>query len=316
MTGLRDERVMNAIRAGLTARPRWLPFECFYDDLGSALFEAITLLPEYGLTRAGRRLLERHAAEVAGLLPAPLDVVELGSGSGRTTRVLLEALARRGPLRYVPVDISAAALRENVREVGGLPGVTVEPQRASHFDGLHAGASRRRPGSTVLALFLGGSIGNFDRATAAAFLAGVRQALRPGDALMVAGDLEKAEDLLLAAYDDPIGLTAAFNLNALARLNRELGADFDLPSFSHRAAYDREARRVEMHLLSAVAQEAHIRALDLVVSLSKGETIWTESSYRFAPGELGAMGEAAGFRPLAEWTDTEWPFAQSLLVAR
>jgi dimethylhistidine N-methyltransferase len=314
--GLREPRVLGEIRAGLTGTPKRLPFECFYDDLGSALFEAITLLPEYGLTRAGRRLLERHAAEVAELLSTPLDVIELGSGTGRTTRILLEALVRRGPVRYVPVDISTAALEENARELGRLPGLAVEPLAASHLDGLHAGAARRRPAASLLALFLGGNIGNFDRAGAAAFLSGVRQALRPGDALMVAADLEKPEAVLRAAYDDALGVTAAFNLNALARLNRELGADFDLEAFAHRARYDPRERRVEMHLESATAQRVRLAALDLEVDFLRGETIWTESSYRFAPGELAALGERTGFRLAAEWTDGEWPFAQTLLVAR
>jgi L-histidine Nalpha-methyltransferase len=219
-------------------------------------------------------------------------------------------------VRYFPVDISAAALEENVREVGRLEGVEVEPLQASHFEGLRAAAERRRPQCAMLALFLGGNIGNFDRSGAAAFIGRVREALRPGDALMIAADLEKPEEVLLAAYDDPIGLTAAFNLNVLARLNRELGADFDLKAFAHRAAYDRKERRVEMHLVSKVTQAVHVRALGLEVAFVRGEILWTESSYRFAPGELVRMCEAAGFQLAAEWTDHEWPFAQTLLLAR
>jgi L-histidine Nalpha-methyltransferase len=314
-TGLRDPRVLEEIRAGLRGAPKRLPVECFYDDLGSALFEAITLLPEYGLTRAGRRLLERHAPEVAALVPPAVEVVELGSGTGRTTRILLESLLRRAPVRYVPVDISAAALAECERELGRLPGLTVDPQRANHLQGLAAAARGRRADSTLLVLFLGSNLGNFDRAAAAAFVARIRQPLRPGDALLLAADLEKAEDVLLPAYDDPLGLTAAFDLNALARLNRELGADFDLSAFRHRALYDRRERRIEMHLVSTREQRARIPALGLEVELAKGESIWTESSYRFAPGELARMGAEAGFRTAADWTDEEWPFNQVLLVA-
>jgi L-histidine N-alpha-methyltransferase len=311
--GLREPRLLAEIRAGLGGSPKRLPFECFYDDLGSALFEAITLLPEYGLTRAGRRLLERHAAEVAELLPVPLDVVELGSGSGRTPRILLEALARRAPVRYVPVDISPAALEENARELERVPGLTVEPLEASHLEGLEAGIARRRPGASVLALFLGGNIGNFDRTAAAGFLSQLRRPLGAGDALMVAADLEKPEAVLRTAYDDPLGVTAAFNLNVLARLNRELGADFDLAAFVHRAYYDPRQRRVEMHLESTRAQRVRLPALGLEADFRRGETIWTESSYRFAAGEIASMAKEAGFRLLAEWTDEEWPFAQTLL---
>jgi dimethylhistidine N-methyltransferase len=306
---------MRAIADGLAASPKRLPFECFYDDLGSALFEAITLLPEYGLTRAGLRILERSAAELAERLDPPLDVVELGSGSGRKTRSLLEALARRASVAYRPVDISPAALAECERELGRLPGVSVTPILADHLAGLREAMARRRREAHVLALFLGSNIGNFGRDAACRFLAALRGALNHGDRLLVGADLEKPEAALLAAYDDALGVTAAFNLNVLARLNRELGARFELRAFAHRARYDRVERRIEMHLVSLAEQTVRIEALALDLSFARGEAIWTESSHRFAPGEIARMGEGVGFRQEADWTDAEWPFAQTLLIA-
>jgi len=314
--GLHQPRILEAIRAGLTGAPKRLPVECLYDDLGSALFEAITLLPEYGLTRADRRLFERHAGELAALTPAPLDVVELGSGSGRKTRVLLEHLAASGPVRYLPVDVSRGALEDCARETGRLPGVTVLPFEALHIDGMDRAAAARRDGIPMLVLFLGSNIGNFDRAEARAFLARIRAALRPGDAVLLAADLDKPEGMLLAAYDDPGGVTAAFNLNALGRLNRELGADFDLRRFAHQARYDRSERRIEMHLVSTRHQDVRLEGLDIEVTFGEGEALWTESSYKFSPGEIARMGGEVGFRCAAEWTDGEWPFNQTLLVAR
>jgi dimethylhistidine N-methyltransferase len=304
--------VLAAIRAGLSERPRRLPPECFYDDLGSALFEAITLLPEYGLTRAGVRLFTRHAPEMAARLRGALDVVELGSGSGRKTRLLLEELVRGGSVRYLPVDISAAALGECAREIGERASLWVEPIQASHLEGLRKAAGERRDGAAVLVLFLGSNIGNFNREEQGGFVRAIREELRPGDALLLAADLEKPESVLLPAYDDPIGLTAAFNLNVLARLNRELGADFDPRGFSHWARYDKGERRMEMHLVSLRPQRALIPALDLALELAQGESLWTESSYKFARGEIARLGQSAGFTLRAEWVDQEWPFCQVL----
>jgi dimethylhistidine N-methyltransferase len=313
---LRAPRLLAAIRDGLRQSPKRLPFECFYDDLGSALFEAITLLPEYGLTRAGLRLLARNAGEIADRLAPPLDVVELGSGSGRKTQVLLEALAQHALVAYLPVDISPAALAECQRHLGHQPCVTVTPILADHLDGLRQGVARRRPEARLLVLFLGGNIGNFDRDAAQGFLAEIRALLRPADALLIGADLEKPEPILLAAYDDPLGLTAAFNLNVLVRLNRELGARFELRAFAHRARYAAAERRVEMHLVSLAQQTVPIEALGMDVPFASGEALLTESSHRYAAGELARMGEAAGFRCAAEWTDAEWPFTHTLLVAQ
>ncbi len=314
--GLRAPQLLEKIRAGLEATQKRLPPECLYDDLGSALFEAITLLPEYGLTRAGLRLFSRHAAQMAERLSLPLDVVELGSGSGRKTRLLLERLGVRGSVRYHPVDISAAALAACVREIGRLDGVEIEPLEASHLDGLHGAATARRPEAALLVLFLGSNIGNFARNEARRFVASIRGELRRDDTLLLAADLVKPEAVLQAAYDDPTGVTAAFNKNALGRLNRELGANFDLREFRHQARWNPGERRMEMHLVTQRAQRVHVAELGIQFDLAPGESVWTESSHKFEPGEIAQLGAETGFAAVAEWTDHDWPFAQTLLVAR
>jgi dimethylhistidine N-methyltransferase len=313
--GLRDPELAQRLRGALGTRPRRLPVECFYDDLGSALFEAITYLPEYGLTRAEWRLLCRHSSDIARLVPSALEVVELGSGSGRKTRLLLEALARRRPLPYRPVDISAAALEACRREMAGRTGVTVDPLPMPFLEGLSAAIEMRAPSSAVLVLFLGSNVGNLEPPERDRFLSAIRRRLRRGDALLITADLEKDASTLEAAYDDDAGVTAAFNRNALARLNRELGADFDLAAFRHRALYAARERRIEMHLVSERDQTVRIPALGLVIALAAGETIWTESSYKFRRGDLAALGRAAGFSGTAAWQDDEWPFELALLVA-
>jgi dimethylhistidine N-methyltransferase len=313
--GLRSPQLADAVRAALARAPRRLPFECFYDELGSALFEAITRLPEYGLSRAGLRLLARHAGDVAEALPGALEVVELGSGSGRSTRILLQQLAGPRPIVFHAVDISPSALADCRRETEAVAGVTCVTIEASHLDGLRAAARRRRPDARLLVLFLGSNLGNFEREEADAFLRELRRGLRPHDALLLGTDLQQSHERLLAAYDDPLGLSAAFNLNALARLNRELDADFALALFRHRVRWNREVRRVEMHLESLRDQTVHVRALELTFPLARGETIWTESSHKFDTAEIRALAARTGFHCVAQWLDDEWPFAQSLLSA-
>jgi L-histidine Nalpha-methyltransferase len=314
--GLLVPRLAEAIRTGLKTRPFRLPFECFYDEVGSALFDAITILPEYGVARAERRLLERHREVAAEWLPHHLEVVELGSGTGRTTHRLLETLARRGPVLYHPVDISPTALVECQRQMAGVRDLTVRPFEGTHEEGLRAVVASRQPATTLLVLFLGSNIGNFERPRAKAFLSDVRAQMQTGDCMLLGADLVKPEPLLLAAYDDPAGVTAAFNRNALARVNRELDADFDIRAFAHRAVYDKEARRVEMHLVTEETQHVRVGALDLDLWLAPGETIWTESSYKFLPDEVPRMGARCGFASVVEWIDAQWPFSLSLLVAR
>lgn len=319
MSGVRlqDDLAVD-VREGLSnPGQKELPSRLLWDDVGSSLFEVICRLPEYGLARAGIRLLERHAGELVERLPSPVLVAELGCGSGRTTRRILEVLARRQPVTYCPIDISPAALRDCQREMREVDAVAVVGYEGQYLDGLRAIASRRRSyGERLLVLFLGGTIGNFDRPAAARFLTEVRALLSAGDALLVAADLAKPVETLLAAYDDPLGVTAAFDKNALVRLNREFGADFDLERFRHEARWVEADRRIEMHLVSSADHVVRVPGADVTVNLHAGESIWTESSHRYTCEELVQLAKTAGFRSDAQWVDAEWPFAQSLLFAR
>jgi dimethylhistidine N-methyltransferase len=304
------------VRAGLM-RPgqKELPSKYFYDDVGSALFEAICVLPEYGLTRADARLLRETADQVVRRLHAPTLVAELGSGSGKKTRWVLEALALRQPVEYFPIDISGAALAQSERELGFIDRVSILGFEAEYLDGLAAVASRRAPGQKLLVLFLGSTIGNFDRPAGAKFLARVRSHMAPGDRLLLSTDLVKPEPVLVAAYDDAAGVTAAFNKHLLSRINRELDADFDLARFRHRARWNGLERRIEMHLQSTVEQTVQVRRAGFAVRFREGETIWTESSHKYTVDEVRILAGQVGYACEAQWTDAEWPFAQSLLVA-
>jgi L-histidine Nalpha-methyltransferase len=294
---------------------RELPSKYLYDDLGTALFEAITLLPEYGLTRAEERLLRRHAGDILEHLPPPIAVIELGSGSGRKTRWLLEALADREPVAYFPIDISAAALIKCHQELGDVGAISMVGLEKSYQEGLQEAAARRQPNQTLLVLFLGSSIGNFDPPAAENFLRDIRRHVRPGDALLLGTDMEKSVGDMLLAYDDPAGVTAAFNLNLLARINRELGGDFLLRRFEHDVRYQEMDRRIEMHLRSIRNQTVSIRAADFTCSLREGETIWTEACHKFRVEEIPGLARRAGFLCEAQWIDTEWAFAENLLIA-
>jgi len=304
------------VRAGLT-RPgqKELPSKYLYDDVGSSLFEVISRLPQYGLTRADERLLRRHATDIVERLPARVAVVELGSGSGKKTRWILEALCRRQPTFYYPVEISPSALAMCERELRDIDSISIVGFEREYLDGLLEVAAPRERGEGLFVLFLGSTIGNFDRPAGVRFLAEVGHILEPGDALLLGTDLEKPGAQLLDAYDDELGVTAAFNLNLLARINRELDADFDLGQFAHMARLNRESRSVEMHLVSKRRQRLSIPAADLHVEFQQGETIWTESSHKYSVDEVFSMAHAAGFRCEAQWADEEWPFAESLLIA-
>jgi L-histidine Nalpha-methyltransferase len=286
-----------------------------YDEIGSALFDVICLLPEYGLSRAGMSLLQRHAPEIVDLLPKPVLVAELGSGSGQKTRWLLESLARRQRVNYFPIDISSSALWRCQQELAQIESVSIVGFESAYLDGLRAVASRRREGEHILVLFLGSTIGNFDRPAGEQFLREVRNTLQDGDALLLATDLEKPVSTLLLAYDDPTGVTASFNKNVLARINRELGADFDLRRFEHVVRYDSSERRIEMHLRCTAWQRVSIRGARFSCYLREGETIWTESSHKYNPNEVVSLGERTGYRCAGQWIDSEWPFAQSLFFA-
>src|SRR6202167_5800087 len=278
------------VRAGL-CRPgqKELPSKYLYDEVGSALFEVISVLPEYGLTRADERLLHRHATEIVSRLKPQVLGAELGSGSGKKTRWLLEALARRQCTTYCPIEISPTALARCENELSGIDRISIVGFERPYLDGLLAAAARRAEDDHLLVLFLGSTIGNFYRDAAERFLTEVRRILFPGDALLLGTDLEKPLPQLLAAYDDSIGATAAFNLNLLARVNRELGANFNLAEFRHAARYDGAERRVEMHLRSLCGQSVNIPRPGCVVSFAKDETIWTESSHKYRAEDIPAM---------------------------
>jgi L-histidine Nalpha-methyltransferase len=304
------------VRAGLTKRgQKELPSKYLYDDIGSALFEVICRLPEYGLTRADERLLRRHSHDIVEKLPAPVSVAELGSGSGKKTRQILEALCRRQRTRYFPIEISRSALAMCERELSDIDSISILGFEREYLDGLLEVAAQRRPGYHLLVLFLGSTIGNFDRPAGVKFLAEVRRILQPGDALLLGTDLLKSSSQLLAAYDDELGVTAAFNLNLLVRINRELDADFDIGHFEHLAKINPEARSVEMHLRSTCRQTVHIPAAELSVEFQEGETIWTESSHKYSIEEVSQMAYVTGYRCDAQWVDDQWPFAESLLIA-
>ena len=286
----------------------------FYDELGSALFEAITVLPEYGLTRADERVLQKHSRELVKFIEDPIAVAELGSGSGRKTRWILEALHRQeNEFTYVPIDVSPSALASCKKELGDL--APVKPICADWQEGLSQFARMRRSSRPILLLFLGSSIGNLERNCIPEFLRGVRGCLRPGDFFLIGADLVKDVNAMLLAYDDPTGVTAAFNLNLLARMNRELGAEFDVRSFTHEVHWNDAERRIEMHLLCCRDQHVYVAALDETFAFRAGETIWTESSHKFTTDELDDYACASGFTPAGNWVDAEWPFVEALWKA-
>jgi L-histidine N-alpha-methyltransferase len=302
------------VRHFLTQTPRQLPSRWFYDELGSALFEAICRLPWYPLTRAESRLLARHAREI--LDPEVRTIFELGSGSGAKLSALIAGAGhRRARLDLHLVDVSHSALAEAERALEQLPGVRIVPHPLPYELGLEEVGRDRPAAGRRLALFLGSNIGNFDPPGRAAFLAAVRSSLVRGDSLLLGADLVKPESDLLLAYDDPLGVTAAFNLNLLARINRELGGDFDLGRFTHLAVWNEERSRVEMHLRSDIRQRVIVRDANLAVVMEPGETIWTESSYKYRPAEIDSMLGRAGFRVRVQWIDPVDRFALTLAEA-
>ncbi|HEV8702417.1 MAG TPA: L-histidine N(alpha)-methyltransferase [Candidatus Polarisedimenticolia bacterium] len=292
----------------LTRHPRQLPSRYLYDELGSALFEAICRLPWYPLTRAELRLLEAHGRDI--LNAGVTTVIELGSGSGAKLSALIAAAGSgRGRLDVHLVDVSGSALAQARHALEGFEGVRILTHETTYEVGLEASVLARPLPGRRLALFLGSNIGNFDPPGRDTFLASVRKALDAGDGFLLGGDLVKPERRMLLAYDDPLGVTAAFNLNLLSRINRELQGRFDLDGFTHRALWNESRSRIEMHLRSARGQRIEIRGADLDFAMAEGETIWTESSYKYDPPEVVSMLERAGFRVRAQWIDALDRFA-------
>ncbi len=304
------------VRRDLSLTPRQLQSKYLYDALGSALFEAICLLPWYRITRAEGRLLSRWGQEMVSGVPGPVTLVELGCGSGEKVSVIArEVRKRQRPIAVHLIDISPSALELSEKNLGRIEHVSIVGHRATYEEGLRRAARERPADSTLLVLFLGSNIGNFDPPYAESFLQEIRRALLPGDALLLGADLIKPETELLLAYDDPLGVTAAFNKNLLRRMNTELLADFDLAAFDHRAVWNPLDRRVEMHLVSQRAQQVMIPRAEFLLSLSEGETIWTESSYKYDAGEIIRLGGGVGFRCAGQWIEPDARFALTLFAA-
>jgi len=299
---------------GLGARPKTLPPKYFYDAQGSRLFDRITALPEYYLTRTEQLILADCARRLAALV-GPADLVELGSGSARKTRIVIDAFleqaALKAPLLYVPIDVSEAALEESAAGlVSAYPRLAVSGLVATYEAGLAALPPRLAP--RRLMLFLGSTIGNLDAAESAEFFAGVAKALEPGDALLLGFDLAKTPGIIEAAYNDAQNVTAAFNLNMLRHLNRRFDGDFDLARFQHRAFFNAAASRIEMHLVSAGAQQVRLRKLGLAARFEAGETIRTEISRKFRFADMAAAVAGHGFALAERWSDSQEWFALAL----
>jgi L-histidine N-alpha-methyltransferase len=297
-----DTSLAQEVRSGLTASPKTLSPWLFYDARGSELFEQITQLPEYYLTRTERAILAAHAPEIISRAAGDqrLAVVELGAGTASKTGLLLAAAAaRQRTVEYYPIDVSETALAEAKRHLEReLPGVHVHPRVADYTDGF---GRIDAPGMRKLVLYIGSSIGNFEPGAAGGLLQSVRAELSPGDFLLLGADQVKREANLLAAYDDAQGVTAAFNENVLRRINRELDADFHLDAFKHQARWNAAQSRIEMHLRSLVRQTVSIPPLGLAVKFEAGETIHTENSYKFTDGGIFGMLAESGFALRNQW---------------
>ncbi len=297
------------VRRGLTASPKWLPPKWFYDKAGSELFEEITRLPEYYPTRAEAEILKHHVAEIVGCAGAE-SLVELGSGSSTKTRWLLDALVKTGTLRqYVALDVSESALLAAGPVLAeAYPGLAVRGLVADfdrHLAEIPASSSR-------LIAFLGGTIGNFEPDYRARFLQALHSVMQPSDTLLLGTDLVKAPEVLIPAYDDSAGVTAAFNRNVLSVVNRELGADFDAEGFEHVVIWDDEFEWIEMRLRALRAMTVRVAAIDLTVDFVDDEEMRTEISAKFRRESLSAEMATIGFGPLGWWTDQAGRFALSM----
>lgn len=313
-----DRDFVRDVRDGLLRTPRELPPRYFYDALGSQLFEAICRLPWYRVTRGEQALLDRHGAVMLEGLDAscerPLGVAELGCGSGQKLATLLRGATM--PVGGITlIDISAAALAMATDHLSRLGSWPVHTQEASYDEGL-ARLATARPvtDGPLLVLFLGSNIGNFHPSEGRALLGRLRRVLRPGDALLLGTDLVKPERDLLLAYDDPLQVTAAFNRNLLRRIDEELGGSFDLDGFAHRAVWNAVESRVEMYLVSLRRQQVTVAACGLALTFEAGETIWTESSYKYEPDTVVADGLRAGFGAARQWIEPESAFALTRFV--
>jgi len=296
------------VAEGLQRTPRQLPSKYFYDALGSSLFDAICHLPWYRVTRAESSLIARHAVAIVQPFAQPMSIAELGCGNGEKLEILLQA-SGASVRRIHLIDISGKALEAAAVRVEQYAADGLVVCEGTYEEGLARLAAARRPNQSILCLFLGSNIGNFDPPAARELLTVIRRSLRAGDGLLLGSDLVKPERDLVLAYDDPLGVTAAFNRNLLRRINDELGGTFDLDGYAHRAVWNRPARRVEMHLVSVRRQAVRVGAADLELTLEAGESIWTESSYKYGAEGIVGEGLAAGFSAARQWVDEDARFA-------
>jgi L-histidine Nalpha-methyltransferase len=306
------------VRRDLALEPKQLQSKYLYDRLGSSLFEAICRLPWYRITRAETRLLARYGSAIMSALAEEegATIVELGCGSGEKLMLLAEALqARGGTARVHLIDISSQALEQTEQRLNALEHLSVVGHQSTYEEGLRRAVAMREDGNPLMVLLLGSNIGNFDTPAAASFLDRIRAALAPGDLLLLGADLVKPERDLLHAYDDPLGVTAAFNKNLLVRINRELGGTFDLAGFAHRAVWNAQHQRIEMHLVSLRDQTVQIGAAGTKVTFRRDEWIWTESSYKYTPDQIVDMGAHASFATRDQWIDHDAGFALTLFTA-
>jgi L-histidine Nalpha-methyltransferase len=312
---LLDTFALDVVR-DLQRTPKQLQPRYLYDPLGSSLFDAICELPWYRITRSEACLLKRHGRRIAARVGAgpELAIVELGVGNGDKLATLVDAMPPPAVIDVHLVDISDAALQQTSSRLAQFPNVSIECYQTTYEDGLKRVGSVTHGSEKKLILFLGSNIGNFDVEDARDLMRSMRNALEPGDALLLGADLIKPAAELILAYDDPLGVTAAFNKNLLVRINCELGADFDLAGFAHRADWNARHRRVEMHLVSQRRQTVHIQGL--AVRFESMETIWTESSYKYDEPAIARLGSDAGFFIIEQWIDPDARFALTLFKAK
>ena len=308
---VRDAKLAAEVVAGLSRQPRTLPCKLFYDQRGSALFDRICDLPEYYLTRAELSIMRRHAADIAEAIGPEAMIIELGSGSSVKTRLLLDHL--RSPAAYVPVDISRAHLNAAAARLAqAYPHVEILPVAADYTAAMRLPEPREQPASRVV-YFPGSTIGNFEPADAVAFLQRMRRLAGHGSGLLIGVDLKKDPDLLHAAYNDAQGVTAAFNLNMLAHINREAGGRFDVQGFAHYAFYEPRAGRIEMHLISR--RDQAVRVAGRLFKFEQGRTIHTESSYKYSLADFERLAGECGYQPRNVWLDEQRLFSVHWLVA-
>ena len=302
----------------LQRQPKQLQARYLYDPLGSSLFDAICRLPWYRITRSEAMLLCRHARDIASRLSERErdgSIIELGCGNGEKLELLVAAMPRESRAQVHLIDISVEALKATTARLSRFRQIGVSAIQGTYEQGLASVRPfvQHHPGTLVV--FLGSNIGNFDPVAAEAFLGAIREPLARGSLFLLGADLVKPEKDLLLAYDDPLGVTAAFNKNVLVRVNRELDADFDVAAFAHRATWNARERRVEMHLVSTRDQQVHLAAADVRVAFASGESIWTESSYKYTPDSLRDLGTSRGFTVTDQWIDEDARFALTLFEA-